>query len=349
MSTDKGEELRRWRAFFRSYTNLQPEPWNTPRTAIWKKNKATLWHYPAVRKIYQVPVFLIYSLINRPTILDLAPGYSMVEAFVTSGFDVYLLDFGIPGYEDKDLTMDDYIVDYIQKGVQRALRHADAADITVIGYCLGGTFAAMYAAIAAEPIKNLILSVAPIDFTTSPVLDAWGEALREGGIDFDLFIQAYGIIPARSMEAGMRLLTSPVYYSPYLSLLERAYDPQYVEKWRRFNDWTRGHIPFVGAALRQMLHDLGKENKLVKGTLTIRGKPAQLASIHANTLVIAANQDRLVPKEVSLPVMDLISSADKTFHLLPGGHTALKAKGALPDYLAAWLPKRSDPINETNT
>lgn len=348
MNEQETRDRERWAAFFRTWTDPKPPEWNSPRTAVWKKNKATLWHYPPVHRKYRVPLFLIYSLVNRPTILDLAPGHSIIETFTCSGFDVYLLDFGLPGYEDKDLTLDDYIVDYVQKGVRRALRHAGANEISIIGYCLGGTLAAIYAAIAEEPIKNVILSVAPIDFAGFPVLDAWGEALRAGDIDFDLFIQAYGIIPARWIEAGMRLLTSPVYFSPYLSLLQRAPDPHYVEKWRRFNEWTRGHIPFAGAALRQLIHDLVKENKLIKGTLTIRGTKAHLASIHASTLVVAAKLDRLVPKEVSLPIMDHIASTDKTVHLVPGGHTALKANGTLPDYLAAWLPKRSHPFADSS-
>ncbi|MDQ7860862.1 hypothetical protein RCO48_06780 [Peribacillus frigoritolerans] len=77
--------------------------------------------------------FLIYSLINTPLILDLSPGNSLIESFVNEGFDVYLLDFGSPGYEDGDISIEDYIVDYIQKGVQRALRHSGASEITVMG------------------------------------------------------------------------------------------------------------------------------------------------------------------------------------------------------------------------
>lgn len=52
----------------------------------------------------------------------MAPGNSTIENFTRNGFDVYLLDFGIPGYEDKDITASDYEVDYIQRGVQKALR-----------------------------------------------------------------------------------------------------------------------------------------------------------------------------------------------------------------------------------
>ena len=330
--------------FFKTMVQPDPEIHLTPRTAVWKKNKATLWHYAPSSKKYRIPVFLVYSLVNQPFILDLGPQSSLIEALANSGYDVYLLDFGTPGYEDKDITMNDYITEYIQKGVKRALYHARAEEITVMGFCLGGTFAAIYAAIAEEPVKNLVLSVSPVDFSIVPVFDKWAEELRNGGGSLDSIFDAWGLIPAFAIKSGMRLFTSPVYYSPYLSLLARGDDEAYASRWKRFNTWTNGHIPFAGAALKQINHDLAKENKLVKGTLTIGDKKAVLSAIKANLLAVASDNDRLVPKEQILPVMDLVSSADKTFHLLQGGHANLTSEGKVPDYLDKWLSARSGQI-----
>ncbi len=192
-------------------TLLQPDPEInlTPRTAVWKRNKATLWHYAPASKKYSIPIFLVYSLVNQPFILDLGPQNSLIEALVNSGYDVYLLDFGIPGYEDKDITMEDYITEYIQKGVKRALYHSGADEITVMGFCLGGTFAAIYAAIADEPVKNLVLSVAPVDFSIVPVFDKWADELRNGEGSLETTFDAWGLIPAFAIKSGMRLFTSP--------------------------------------------------------------------------------------------------------------------------------------------
>ncbi|MCM3705477.1 MULTISPECIES: alpha/beta fold hydrolase [Cytobacillus] len=327
-------------------TILQPAPEInvTPRTTVWKRNKATLWHYAPASKKYSIPVFLVYSLVNQPTILDLGPQNSLIEALVNSGYDVYLLDFGIPGYEDKDITMEDYITEYIQKGVKRALYHSGADEISVMGFCLGGTFAAIYAAIADEPVKNLILSVAPVDFSIVPVFDKWADELRNGDGSLETTFDAWGLIPAFAIKSGMRLFTSPLYYSPYLSLLARADDEAYASRWKRFNHWTNGHIPFAGAALKQIHLDLLKDNKLVNGTLTIGDNNAALSNIEANLLAVASDNDRLVPKEQILPIMDLVSSADKTFHLLQGGHANLTSEGKIPDYMDKWLSARSGQI-----
>lgn len=323
-----------------------PEMGLTKKQAVWKKNKSTLWYYPPEDKKYSVPVFIVYSLINKPVLLDLGPGSSMIEHFLKEGFEVYVFDFGAPGYEDGDINLGDYIVEYIQTGVRRALRHSGSKEITVMGLCLGGTLAAMYASVAEEPIKNLILSTPLIDFNHLPEYDQWSNAIRKGDVNFDECLDAIQIVPGSLVNRGIRLTTSPIYFSNYLSLLSKADDPEYVAKWRRFNEWANDHVPFSGAALKQLINDLLKENKLIKGTLTIKKKKVLLRNIRANLLVVAGADDMLIPEEMITPVMELVSSEDKTYRLLRGGHTTINMTPRLPDYLAEWLPVRSGPIED---
>ena len=88
----------------------------TPKELIWTLNKAKLYRYipvvPAEER-YPIPLILIFALMNRPTIMDLRPGHSFVEYMVGKGYDVYLLDWGVPGPEDKKLKFDDYTLDYM--------------------------------------------------------------------------------------------------------------------------------------------------------------------------------------------------------------------------------------------
>ena len=44
-------------------------------------------------------------IMNRPHVLDLRPGHSFVEYMRDRGYDIYLLDWGIPGPEDKELEV----------------------------------------------------------------------------------------------------------------------------------------------------------------------------------------------------------------------------------------------------
>ncbi|RIW28053.1 alpha/beta fold hydrolase [Bacillus salacetis] len=340
---DSQKEIERWKGFFSIWTDPEPAVGPTPRTAVWKKNKAALWYYPSSNKKYKVPLFLVYSLVNKAYVLDMAPGASMIEAFVENGFDVYLLEFGSPAFEDQDITIDDYIIDYIQRAVRKALAHSGAEEITVIGYCVGGTLAAIYASIAQEPIRNLIICVAPIDFSDSPKFDQWVEYIRENDIDIENLMRLNGAIPPKLMKIGLRAASSPIYFSHYLSLLNKAYDKEYVASWRRFNKWTNDHVGFSEAAMLQLGNDIVKENKFMKNTLTIRGKKASPSNICANLLVVAGKHDRLVPDVLSKGLADVVSSKDKTYCPVTGGHTTMAVKGkGLPKFLADWLPERSN-------
>lgn len=313
----------------------------TPRTAIWKRNKATLWYYRAPVKKHNTPLFLVYSLVNQAYILDLGPGTSMIEGFTEQGYDVYMLDFGIPGYEDKHLTLSHYVIDYIQTGVQRAIRHSSADEITIIGYCLGGTLAIMYAALASEPIKNLVLFAPPVDFSKVPSMDNWHKALKQGDLEVDDLIDEYGVVPARAMEAFFRIITGPVNVSPYLALLGRSNDKKYIERWKRFDKWVKDHVPFAGTALKELIHELVIDNKLIKNKLVIRKQKVNLKKIKANLFVISTEGDQLIPQEMIRPLMDKVGSKDKTYLNVKGGHVTLAIKGGIPDFLAEWLESRS--------
>src|SRR5450432_3556964 len=79
----------------------------SPKTLVWTLNKAKLYRYVPVvpaEKRHRVPLLLVFALMNRPYILDLRPGHSFVEFMLQQGYDIYLLDWGTPGPEDKDLN-----------------------------------------------------------------------------------------------------------------------------------------------------------------------------------------------------------------------------------------------------
>src|SRR6266446_7408141 len=183
------------------------ETGQTPRQVIWSKNKAKLYHYaPFVENRFPVPLLLVYALINRPYILDLIPGNSFVEYLLGQGFDVYLLDWGIPGDEDKRLSFDHYVLDYFPRAVKKVLRTSQAKEFTLFGYCMGGTMSAMYAALFPDhPLKNLILLTTPIDFSPENLglYSLWG---NENYFNPDLVVQAFGNVPPEFAGSGNRMI-----------------------------------------------------------------------------------------------------------------------------------------------
>src|SRR6266571_2144256 len=141
----------------------------TPKELVWRKNKASLYHYqretPATKRI---PVFLILPLINRAYILDLRPGSSFVEHLLGQGFDVFLLDWGIPGDEDRALDVTMLLTRYLPRATRKASEAAGDVPLTILGYCIGGTLAACYTALyphSPVEVRNLVLFTTPIDFS----------------------------------------------------------------------------------------------------------------------------------------------------------------------------------------
>src|SRR5918998_1421143 len=245
----------------------------TPKETIWSKNKAKLYRYePTVEKKYPVPILLVYALINRPYVLDLVPGNSFVEFLVGEGFDVYLLDWGIPGDEDKDMDVEHYILDYLPRAVKKVLKTSGAEELTLFGYCMGGTMAAMYAALFPEGLKNLILLTAPVSFPRDEI-GLFSLFTSEKYLDPDLMADAFGNIPSDTVDTGMQML-KPVtnYVGTYVNMWERIFEQKPMETWLAMNKWVNDGPPFPGATFRQWISEFYQQNKLARGEIVLRGR-----------------------------------------------------------------------------
>lgn len=319
----------------------------TPKEVVWAKNKAQLYHYePMMQRQFRVPILLIYALINRPYILDLMPGNSFVEFLVRQGFDVYMLDWGIPGDEDKDLRLDDYVLDYIPRAVKKVLRTSGADEVTVFGYCMGGTLSAMYAALFPEkPLKNLVLLTSPIDFTPEDV-GLFGLWTSEKYFNPDLVVEAFGNVPADLIDTGNRML-KPVtnYVGSYVNLWERILEDKSIDSWLAMSKWVNDGVPLAGEAFRQWIREFYQQNKLVKGEIMLRGRTVDLSRITCPLLSIAGTKDHICTLPQAEAAMRLVGSTDKEFLVLEAGHVGLLtgsgAKGTLWPKVRSWLAAHS--------
>jgi polyhydroxyalkanoate synthase len=325
----------------------QAQTGQTPKEVVWTKNKAQLYHYaPVTPKQFPVPILLVYALINRPYILDLMPGNSFVEFLVGQGFDVYMLDWGIPGDEDQSLRLDDYVLDYIPRAVKKVLSTSHAEGVTVFGYCMGGTLSAMYAALFPEkPLANLVLLTAPIDFSPDEV-GLYGLWTSEKYFNPDRVVDAFGNVPASFIDTGNRML-KPVtnYVGTYVNLWERIMQDKSLDSWLAMSKWVNDGVPLPGEAFRQWIRDFYQQNKLVKGEVKLRGRQVDLSHITCPLLTIAGTKDHICPQPQAEAVMRLSSSRDKEFLLLEAGHVGLLtgsgAKKTLWPKVQAWLAPRS--------
>ncbi|MGA7460485.1 MAG: alpha/beta fold hydrolase, partial [Candidatus Korobacteraceae bacterium] len=141
----------------------------TPKELVWAINKAKLYRYTPVvpaEQRHPVPLLLVFALMNRPYILDLRPGHSFVEYMVKQGYDLYLLDWGAPGPEDKNLKFDDYTLDYMPRAIRKMKAISGSEEFSLLGWCIGAILTSIYSALRPDDgLRNLILLTAPLDFS----------------------------------------------------------------------------------------------------------------------------------------------------------------------------------------
>jgi polyhydroxyalkanoate synthase subunit PhaC len=332
----------------------------TPGKVIWAKGRARLHRYePEKDKKHPVPVLLVYALILRPYILDLVPGNSLIEYLVGEGFDVYLLDWGVPEEEDKNLSFDNYVLDYLPEAAGQILRTSNTEKLTLFGYCQGGTIAAMHAALFPEgPLKNLVLLATPVDFAPEdPGLFGLWTVLTSGKyfdpsllFDPDPVVEACGNVPAdlpgRLVEAGTSAfepLASRA--ASYAKLWERMGRERSLESLLAVSKWVDDGVPFSGEAFRRWIKDFYQQNKLAKGELELRGRLVDLSKIEVPLLNVAGSKHYICPVSQAEPTMDLVGSEDKELLVLDAGHVGLMAgpiaKENLWPRIRNWLEPRS--------
>ncbi len=322
----------------------------TPKQLIWTLNKAKLYRYTPVlpeEKRHRIPLLLVFAIMNRPYVLDLRPGHSFVEYMINHGFDVYLLDWGIPGPEDQNVSYDDYSLEYLPRVVRKLKSVTGSSEFSMLGWCLGALITTLYASLRPDDgLKNLILLTAPLDFDdkTAGGFTRW---VSHPSFDPDKLTEAFGNVPGEMIDAGAKML-KPVenFIGTYTGLWDNIEKPSRVEAWHAMNTWVRDIIPMSGAAYRQLINEFYKENRLMEGTLSIRGEPVALSNLKANLLNVIAEADHITPPCQSERVMDLVGSQDKDLYRVNGGHIGIMAgRGAEKTtwpHIDEWLTTRSD-------
>jgi polyhydroxyalkanoate synthase subunit PhaC len=324
----------------------QADTGQTPKETIWTKNKAKLYHYaPNAEKKYPVPILMVYALINRPYILDLMPGNSFIEYLVGEGFDVYMLDWGVPGDEDKDLTFENYVLDYLPRAVKKVLRHSHSEEFSMLGYCMGGTMSAMYASLYPEHLKNLILMTAPVAFPGGE-MGLYSLFTSKKYMNPGLLADAFGNIPGDLIDTGNRML-KPVtnYVGTYVNMWERIFEEKPMETWLAMNKWVNDGPPFPGATFRQWITEFYQQDKLARGEMVLRGHRIDLSNIKVPLLNIAGKKDHICTLPQAEATMNLVGSEEKEFFVLDAGHVGLMtgrgAKKGLWPKVSDWLSTRS--------
>ena len=322
---DMQEHLKRAQALIDSFVINPAEPpvEVTPYEVIWKRGKVRLLRYGERDQIkYRTPYLIVPWLgISRPYVLDLLPGNSMIEYLTNQGHDVFLLDWGEIAAEDKDLGFEQAVFNLLPRAVDRALEAVNGQKITLNGICLGGTLSATYLATHPDaPVENFVAIVAPINFEEGGMFRVW---LDERYFPADLIVEHYGVLPANLMGAGFKMLRPTLDAQALSGLWANVNRPGYVDNYKAMNRWASDFIGMPGRFFGQLSKQMYGKNQLVNGEFVLNGRRVDLSQIRQPLLCVAASQDFIVPAPAARGLMDVVSSEDKEFMELPGGHISV--------------------------
>jgi polyhydroxyalkanoate synthase len=308
----------------------------TPRVEVWREGSLRLFRYGMAEGHSGPALLLLYAQINRPSILDLEPGRSLIEGLVAAGRDVYLLDWGDPQPEDHERTL----AQLLQGPVHRAMKAISSRrKVDLLGICQGGVFALLYAAMYPNRVRRLVTMVTPVDFQTpDDLLSLWARACAPTALGAPQFSSGSALHLLFQMLAPFRQGVGK-----YLDLLGNLNDPAWVQRFRRMERWVHDCPDPPRTILRTFVEDLYRQNGLLRNTLRLDGQQIDLRKIRAPLLNIYGTEDHIVPPASSRALSGLSASRRYEEWALPVGHIGIfvSAKAAaLPSRIALWLARR---------
>lgn len=348
-----GEKLSRGSKRLAALSEEQLAIATAPKEEIWRQDMVRLYRYvPTVKKPARVPVLIAYALVGRYQMIDLEAERSFVRKLLDEGLDVYMVDWGHPSRVHRWLTIDDYVSGYLDDCVDVIRARHGLDKINLLGICQGGVFTTCYAALFPQKIKNLVLSVTPIDFhgdTRHPergsgYMNLWARAMAPE--DIDTLVDTLGMAPGAAVGFSFLMMNPVMNATKYTTeLVEILDDEAKLLNFLRMERWIADRPGHPGEVMRQWFKDLYQGNKLVKGELELGGRRIDLDRITMPVLNVYADGDVVVPTACSRGHEDTFTGTrDYSELAVPGGHIGTfvggKAQKVLAPSIADWLKKR---------
>lgn len=314
----------------------------TPKDLVWQDDLVKLYHYRRETPAKcATPVLVSFAIMNRHDVLDLQPDRSLMKKLLDEGLDIYIMDWGYPQKQHRYLTMEDYILGFMDGAVNFVRKSTGHKKIHKMGICQGGTFSAIYASIFPEKIKTLTTYVAPFDFGGNEcMLYRWTK-----DIDIDAMIDANnGLIKADMIDNGFAMLKPSGNISKYIGIMDSLDNEDKMMNFLRMEKWKADCPDQAGEMFRKYIKDLWQDNKLIKGEFELGGQTINLKNLTMPFLNIYATDDNIIPNSSTIPVNEVVGSTDKEMYPFPGGHIGVfvgaRSQKELAPKVANWVIDR---------
>lgn len=293
----------------------------TPGQVIHRNDLFELIRYaPATDRVRPEPVLIVPSWVMKYYILDLSPENSMVRHLVDQGFTVFMISWANPTPDQAGLSLEDYR----RRGVMEAMdilgRMGPDVPVHLVGYCLGGTMAAIAAAAMARDgdrrLASVTLLAAQVDFAEAGELLLFLDESQVARIE-DI-MRDEGVLDRPQM--GRRFAVSQT-GDLICSRVVRRYFLGREDLSAEMETWLADITRLPARMHSEYLRDFVLGNRLTSGQVIVGGRAISLGDIEAPMFVVATESDHVAPWQ-SVYKTRLVTGCDLTFVLAKGGHNS---------------------------
>ena len=316
---------------------IDDPPPTTPFDVVDECGLLRLRHYRSDRSARAAPVLFVYSLFKRPYILDLLPERSLVQTFLREGFPVYVTDWLPPLSRDDGRGLHDYVNCDLARAVECVRKREGVERVSLVGCCLGGLLAVIYAALHPHNVERLVPFALPFE---SPPPFPPGAAAQ--------LVSLYGNVPAWWIRMAMNGRVSNPFQLPAF-FAEELGEPELAESVGtqptgvrcKLEQWFGSDVPLAGRLFCEVMQDAFGDSQFAKGRLRVGDRRVRLEDVECPVLNISAERDSLVPPQDSASFIERVGSREANNLVFPNGHLGLMVSRAAHEllwpYVGTWL------------
>lgn len=307
-------------AGLRAYQQAERGPARALPAAVFRNGKAGLRDYGGAGGR---PVVFVPSLINPPFILDLAPQNSLLRWCSEQGLHPYLLDWGEPDPDDRELDATIHVEQRLIPLIEELGKPP-----LLVGYCLGGTLA--YAAAATGKVAGVAAIAAPWRFAgfgraRTDIARLW-EAARPG-------CEKMGLVPMEVLQTGFWKLDPARTITKYEAFGRMEPGSDAYNGFVALEDWANAGAPLTYAAGRELFEYFIGRDLTGKGKWRVGGQLVDPRALPCPAVEFVSLSDRIVPKESAADLTDRRDLGAGHVGMVVGG----RARAQLWEPLADWL------------